>query len=183
MSTTPPAWLTAAETDREQAAGANALFHQQQAEKHAAAINATLAQLGIDPLVSARVERGSLVPALLLARDPEHEHYGVYAGWSDTSEQPSLLVTDWESPGHRFHDPRYSRLLNRAADVLDAREQGPRPEPEPPRDFRADALRSIASLRVDHVGADAAAVAEAVNGLTAAVLHLAAVTAAKGTTA
>jgi hypothetical protein len=172
-TTTVPAWLAAAEADREQAAGSDALFRQQQAEKQSAVINATLNRLGVDPLVPAYVTQCALFPALLLASDSEHEHYGVYAGWSDASEQPALLVSDWESPGHRWHELRYSRLLNRVSDILDAREQGPAPEPAVRRDFRAEALRSIAALRVDHISADAAAVAESVNGLTAAVLHLA----------
>lgn len=176
--TTTPAWLTAAENDRDKAKGADVQFRQQQAEKHATAINATLAKLDIDPLVPARAEAGQLVPALLLSRDSEHEHYGVYVGWSDTNEQAALLVADWEPPGHRFHGLRYARLLNRVSDVLDAREQGPAPQPAPRRDLRAEALRSVAALRVDHTGADAASVAEAINGLTVAVLHLAEVTAA-----
>lgn len=177
-ATAAPAWLAAAEADRANAVGESFLFRQRQAERQAATINAALARLQVDPLVPARAERDELVPALLLGRDAEHEHYGVYAGWSDTSEQTALLVSDWESPGHRFPSLRYSRLLNRAGDILDAREQGAAPKPAAPRDFRAEALRSVASLQVDYVSSDAAAVAEAINGLTAAVLHIADITAA-----
>lgn len=170
---TVPAWLATAEADRERAAGSDALFRQQQAEKRATAINQALARLDMEPITRAYAYGGVLHPAVLLEPDPERGHYGVHAGWSDKSDHTELLVEDFEG---EFTGRRFSRLLHRPADVLDARENPPARKPEPRRDFRAEALRSMDALRVDYVGADAAAVAEAVNGLTAAVLHLADVT-------
>lgn len=168
-----PAWLAAAETDRQRDAASQLVWRHEQAKKHAARVNQTLANLGIEPTRSAYANAGGLVPALLLEPNPDAGHYGVHAGWNEESEQVALLVEDWEG---EFTGLQHAQLLNRAGDILDARENGPKPEPAPRRDHYAEALRSIDSLRVDYIGADAAAVAEAVNGLTAAVLHLARVT-------
>jgi hypothetical protein len=173
-TTTTPAWLAAAEAEHAESEAFQARNRQRQAENEVAAVNAALAQLGIEPLRHAYADAGHLVPALLLEPDPEQGHYGVHAAWSKKRQKTELLTDDWES---RWPELRCARPLNEVGDVLKARAQGPAPHPVSRPDYQGTAERSLGGLREDYIGPDAAAIVNAVNGLTAAVLHLAQLTA------
>ncbi|TQE33115.1 hypothetical protein [Streptomyces ipomoeae] len=132
-------------------------------------INAELAKVGIEPLHPARVEAGRIEGAVLVGPDYDEGTYEVRAFWDENSRQIELHTADWES-----REPKFGRVrvMNNLADVAAARHETPK-FPAPPRDFKAEALFAIASLSPDRLNNhEVEALVNAVNGLTAAMLHV-----------
>ncbi|GAA1110875.1 hypothetical protein [Streptomyces javensis] len=166
---TVPAWLSAAVVEYEQqqlTERANQIMHLQRLAEN---INSQLNKLGIEPLNPAHVEAGRLRGALLVGPDFDEGTYEVRAFWDETSQQIELHTADWET-----HNPQYGRvrLLNSIADIAAARHETPKP-PAPHRHLGSEALRAIDGLNADRLNNhQVEAIVTAVNGLTAAVLHI-----------
>ncbi|WP_460074107.1 hypothetical protein [Streptomyces sp. YKOK-I1] len=169
---TVPDWLAAAEAAHQEQQIDTVAQGLQRVQRHADLINARLAELGIEPLEAAGIDNhGNLQPARLT--QPEYEPYAYYevrAAWSEADKQVELHTADWEADHPEFGRVR---LLNSLADVAAARREWPK-IPAPRRDYRREALRAIDGLNVDSLSsADVEAIANAVHGNTAALLHLA----------
>ncbi|MBL1086820.1 hypothetical protein JK359_33485 [Streptomyces actinomycinicus] len=167
-----PAWLAAAEAAYQEQHIDTLAQGLLRARRHADLINARLAELGIEPIEAAGVDdRGNLKPARLTepAFEP-HAYYEVRAAWSEDDKEVELHTADWEEDS-----PTFGRvcLLNSIADVAAARREWPK-LPAPRRDYGLEAVRAMDSLNPDHLNkAEAEAIATAINGTTAALLHLA----------
>ncbi|KUN58446.1 hypothetical protein [Streptomyces griseorubiginosus] len=169
---TAHAWLAAAEAAHQEQQNDTAAQGLERARRHADLINARLADLGITPIEAARVDdRGHLRQARLTQPEYEpHTYYEVRAAWSENDKQVELHTADWEDNSPTFGRVR---LLNSLADVAAARRETPT-LPTPRRNYHQEAIRAIDSLNVDHLNNPGAeAVATAIHGATAALLHLA----------
>ncbi|MGW5609396.1 hypothetical protein ACWEWI_25490 [Streptomyces sp. NPDC003753] len=169
---TVPNWLTAAEAAHQEQQIDTVAQKLQRAQCQADLINARLAELGIEPIEAAGVDdHGNLRPARLT--QPEFEPYAYYevrAAWSEDDKQVELHTADWEDDRPKFGRVR---LLNSLADVAAARREWPKFH-APRRDYRREAIRAMDGLNVDSlndVGVEA--IATAIHGNTAALLHLA----------
>ncbi|MCZ0983900.1 hypothetical protein O1L60_44865 [Streptomyces diastatochromogenes] len=163
-----PAWLAKAQETYEQEKldeGARTIMHRQQLVRN---INTKLDALGVEALKPARLdEHGNLVGAVLLEADYDEDAHEVRALWDETNQQIELHTADWE-------DQRFGRvrLLNTLGDIVAARYETPK-TPAPARNLRNEALRAIDSLRPDVLNNyEVEAVVTAIDGLTAAVLHV-----------
>ncbi|HLL34242.1 MAG TPA: hypothetical protein VK545_10190 [Streptomyces sp.] len=167
-------WLARAEADANEMRGMRLLDDANRARRNADRINARLKELGITPERPASVDGFRLVDAVLVAPNWQHSLHGVGATVvdSDPGGDVRLTVRDYENP----ETVLVGRILHRIGDVAEARRELPDPPRQPAPDMRAWAMRSIDSLNANHTTVDAYAIAEAINGLTAAVLHLADVT-------
>lgn len=167
-----PAWLAAAEAAHQEQHIDTLAQGLLRARRHADLINARLADLGIEPIEAAGVDdHGHLKPARLT--QPEFEPYAYYevrAAWSEDDKEVELHTADWEADNPKFGRVR---LLHSLADVAAARREWPK-FPAPRRDYRLEAIRAMDGLNADHVNdAGAEAIANAIHGNTAALLHLA----------
>ncbi|MFJ9478799.1 hypothetical protein ACIRRI_27900 [Streptomyces mirabilis] len=177
-----PDWLAAAEAAHQEQQidiVAQRLLH---AQRHAELINARLADLGIEPIAAAGLDgRGNLTPARLTEPEFEpHAYYEVRATWSEDDKEVELHTADWDDDRPVFGRVR---LLTSLADVAAARRQTPT-FLAPARDHRREAIRAMDGPNVDHlndVGVEA--IATAIHGNTAALLHLADTIARTNTTA
>ncbi|MFF7987018.1 hypothetical protein ACFZDK_49430 [Streptomyces sp. NPDC007901] len=169
---TVPDWLAAAEAAHQEQQIDTVAQKLQRAQRHADLINARLAELGIEPLEAAGIDdHGDLRPARLT--QPEYEPYAYYevrAAWSEDDKEVELHTADWEAD-----HPQFGRvsLLNSLADVAAARREWPT-FPEPRCDYRREAIGAMERLNADslnHAGVEA--IANAIHGNTAALLHLA----------
>ncbi|MFH8295107.1 hypothetical protein [Streptomyces sp. NPDC018059] len=170
-TTAPPAWLAAAEADRaerELNEKANKLrLVMDQAEK----VNARLAELGIEPLNPAGYDQsGNFKAAVLIGADYDEYVYEVRAVWSAADNMVELHTADWEDDSTAFGRVR---LLRSIGDVAAARHETPK-FPARPRDFAAEARWAIDSFNVDRLNnGEVEVIVTALNGVTAALLHLA----------
>ncbi|MGW0647343.1 hypothetical protein ACWD4T_00820 [Streptomyces umbrinus] len=167
-----PGWLAAAEAAHQEQQIDIVAQGLLRAQRHADLINTRLVGLGIEPIAAAGVDsRGTLILARLTQLEVEpYAYYEVRAAWSEDDKEVELHTADWEDDR-----PRFGRvgLLTSLADVAAARRQTPK-FPAPPRDYRREAIRAMDGLNVDHVNdAGVEAVATAIHGNTAALLHLA----------
>ncbi|MFB7649397.1 hypothetical protein ACFC0S_15935 [Streptomyces sp. NPDC056084] len=165
-----PAWLAQAQAAYEQEKvdeGARTIMHRQQLVRN---INDQLDSLGVEALKPARLdERGNLVGAVLLEADYDEGACEVRALWDEASRQIELHTADWED---RIPSFRRVRLLNTLGDIVAARYETPK-APAPARHLATEALRSLDSLRPDVLNNyEVEAIVTAINGLTAAVLHV-----------
>ncbi|MDG9703750.1 hypothetical protein [Streptomyces sp. DH37] len=169
-------WLAQAEDEYEHNRQATAGARASHLVRQVTAITNVLTRLGITPEQPAGVRDGALIPAVLLSPDPEQQTHGVSATYLENpfgdGGDVFLVVTDYEDPGVE----RRWGVLRTLADVAQARRELPAAPKPPAPNFSFLAERCAGSLRVDHTGPDAAAIAEAVNGVTYALLHLARVT-------
>ncbi|AXI91394.1 hypothetical protein SAM9427_37135 (plasmid) [Streptomyces sp. ETH9427] len=165
-----PEWLVAAEKareeERERRRAADRAARVQQAE----AIRERLAELGVEPIQPARVDRhGWLVPAYLAPEDMDTEQYAVFAGY-DPTHGPVVLAGHSPTFLENGRLPaQQGRPLCSVTDILVVREEGPvtGPAPEPDWPGRASSLFTM-DKRAD--SADANAIVLAIEGLAAAVL-------------
>ncbi|MEU6070527.1 hypothetical protein ABZ864_40335 [Streptomyces sp. NPDC047082] len=165
-----PAWLIAAEQEEAEERERKLRASSVENENNARLVNEHLAELGIEPIEPARVDRyGSLVPALLVPEDPAPMLYAVFAGY-DSSAGPIVLTGYVDEYRESGRVPRQGvRPLRRVADVLAARREGPADVPPPNGDWYGVAARSVLTdSQTESV--DAHAIVKAVQGLTAAVL-------------
>ncbi|WP_435245195.1 hypothetical protein [Streptomyces tendae] len=167
---TVPAWLAEAQETYEREKtdeGARTIMHRQQLVRN---INDQLAARGIEALKAAHLdERGNLVGAVLIEADYEQGTYEVRALWDETNRQIELHTADWEDDIPRF---ARVRLLNTLGDIVAARYEIPK-VPAPARHLGTEALNAIDSLSPDRLNNhEVEAVVTAINGLTAAVLHV-----------
>ncbi|MEU3704839.1 hypothetical protein AB0E82_21425 [Streptomyces anulatus] len=134
-------------------------------------INRWLAEFGIEPVSPAGYDKsGNLQAAVLIGADHEAGTYEVRALWSQDDDAIELHTADWEDDSPAFGRVR---LLKSIGDVAAARHQTPK-FPARPRDFAAEARRAMDSLNVDRLNnGEVEAVVTALNGITAALLHLA----------
>ncbi|MEV1040408.1 hypothetical protein AB0J01_27715 [Streptomyces sp. NPDC050204] len=165
-----PAWLAPAIEAYEQEKlndGARTISRRQQLVRN---INDRLAARQIVPLQPAHLdERHNLRGAVLLEADYDEGTYEVRALWDENSQQIELHTADWED-----HNPSFGRvrLMNTVGDIIAARHETPK-VPVPQRNFKNEALRAIDSLNVDRLdNYKVEAITTAINGLTAAVLHV-----------
>ncbi|TRO55496.1 hypothetical protein E4K73_50405 [Streptomyces sp. IB201691-2A2] len=166
-----PAWLAAAEQALQVQQLATRAEELRRAERYADLINARLAELGIEPVHGAGVDDdGRLPPARLIDADFDLSTFEVRAVWSEDDKQVQLQTADWEATRPQFGPVR---LLTSLADVAAARHEMPK-IPAPTRNYRSEAIRAMDGLRVDDLNNGAAeAIAAAIHGNTAALLHLA----------
>lgn len=168
---TQPDWLRQAEAAREERETARLQKAWRRAQAQADQINTRLADLGIQPVTPASVhqrEYQPLQPALLVAADPEHELYAVYA-----SHDGDNVVLEVDHYWGEWPAPRRGPALRTVDDVLDARHYGVHePLKEPLNSLRALALATVDRLSGD-MTVDGYGIGEQISGLTAAVLHLA----------
>jgi hypothetical protein len=167
-----PAWLAAAEAAHQEQQLDTAAYERRRAERHADLINARLAEFGIEPIEPAGIDGfGKLRPAKLTDAEFDGDpYYEVRAAWSEDDKAVELHTADWESDRPRLG---YVRLLHSLADVAAARRETPK-FPAPKRNWRTEAIRAIDGLNVDNLSnADVEALATAIHGNSAAVLHLA----------
>ncbi|WP_405526838.1 hypothetical protein OG426_30640 [Streptomyces canus] len=171
-----PPWLADAEaayaTRQEAAAAHKVLTVVDRANR----INRELIELGITPIALADVPAGStaLTPALLVQADPEAELYAVYADWDETEGKARLTL------GHywgEYTGQRPGRLLTTIDDVVEARREGPAPQPEPkrPTEIPRQELRKVVERTAAYGprDGDTGELTALVAGLAAAVLYLA----------
>ncbi|MFK0112545.1 hypothetical protein [Streptomyces sp. NPDC091217] len=167
-----PEWLAAAEAAHQEQQIDTVAHKLLRARHHAGLINARLAELGIEPLEAAGIDdHGDLRAARLT--QPEYEPYAYYevrAVWSEDDKQVELHTADWEADCPEFGRVR---LLNSLADVAAARREWPK-SPAPRRDYLREAIGAMDGLNVDNLNdAGVEAIATAIHGNTAALLHLA----------
>ncbi|MFE7077259.1 hypothetical protein ACFU96_44960 [Streptomyces sp. NPDC057620] len=167
-----PHWLAAAEAAHQEQQIDTVAQHLQRAQRTADLINTRLAGLGIEPIAAAGVDdRGNLTPARLTEPEYEpHTYYEVRAAWSEDDEEVELHTADWED-----HRPQFARvrLLRSLADIAAARRETPTFD-APRREYRREANRAMDGLNGDHLNdAGIEAIATAIHGNTAALLHLA----------
>ncbi|MGC5236896.1 hypothetical protein [Streptomyces albogriseolus] len=165
-----PEWFVAAERRREEEHALRRAASRAAREQQAKIIRERLAELGVEPIQPARVDRhGWLVPAYLAPEDMDTEQYAVFAGCGP-AHGPIVLAGHSPTLLENGRVPaQQGRPLHRVADILDVREQGPvsRPAPEPDWSERASSLNAM-DKRTD--SADANAIVLALEGLAAAVL-------------
>ncbi|MDQ1022441.1 hypothetical protein QF035_000023 [Streptomyces umbrinus] len=167
-----PGWLAAAEAAHQEQQIDIVAQGLLRARRHADLINTRLADLGIEPIAAAGIDgSGKLRPAHLTDADFDGDpYYEVRAAWSEDDREVELHTADWEDDR-----PVFGRvgLLTSLADIAAARRQLP-VFPAPPREYRREAIRAMDGLNVDHLNdAGAEAIATAIHGNTAALLHLA----------
>lgn len=143
------------------------------AKSLAEAVNSALGRLGIEPLHTAGwSESGSFIPARLVEPDPERELYGVLAAWDEESDAPVLLTLDHYYRSSSIHEALPAGPLRSSADVARARHEGPAPKPLDRVNPYEIAQRALRAGGGSETSADADHIAEAIRGLTAAVVQL-----------
>lgn len=168
-----PSWLAdavhARQSDLNRAKESRAV----QSRHHAALVNQKLDKLGITPRrLAAGSGGGWLTPALLVEPgwDDGDETWGVEAYWDEAAGHVALIASmAGTGTGSRAGE------LTGIADVVRVMYDGPikSAEVQKSRDVKASALASLEQRGGDYTSPDADQIAQAIQGLTAAVLHLA----------